>query len=255
MINIILLAIVIILFYIILYINYRKETFKQKRRFLLFSSIGKRDTDVQALDLWTKSNYRNYDIVLYYYKEKPPKNCRDYCIYRKDTKLKNFYHFMTNYDISNYEAIWIVDDDIKMETKEINKMFNIFKKYNLDLAQPSYTENSVISHPITEIDRTCKLRYSNFVEIGAVIWSQKMIHKFKDLFKNTNSTCGIDFIACKQADNGKNIALIDETPCLHGYIKSSLDNVMPRKDQWKEGEELYKKYKIWPYKQKIYKKI
>ena len=28
--------------------------------------------------------------------------------------------------ISNYEAIWIVDDDIKIETKDINKMFSIF---------------------------------------------------------------------------------------------------------------------------------
>ena len=126
MINIILLSFVIILFYIILYITYKKETyksFKQKRKFLLFSSIGKRATDVQALDFWTKNKNRNFDIVLYYYKEQPPKNCKDYCIYREDTKLKNFYHFMTNHDISGYEAIWIVLF-MKFQEFHISRLFS-----------------------------------------------------------------------------------------------------------------------------------
>jgi hypothetical protein len=56
-------------------------------------------------------------------------------------------------------------------------------------------------------------------------------------------------------NKGKNIALIDETPCFHDDITSSIDNVIARDDHYKEAEELYKKYKIWPYEQKIYKKI
>ena len=103
-----------------------KQGFVPKRKNLLFSSIGKRDSKIQALDLWTKDKNRNFDIVLYYYNQEPPEKCFDYCIYKKGTKFPNFYHFMTNNDISNYEAIWIVDDDIKMETKKINRLFDLF---------------------------------------------------------------------------------------------------------------------------------
>ena len=258
MINIILLSFVIILFYIILYITYKKETyksFKQKRKFLLFSSIGKRDTRIQAIDLWKKDKNRNFDIALYYYDKPPTKHCLDYCIYRKGTKFNNFYHFMSNHEISNYEAIWIVDDDIKMETDQINRMFDIFKEHNLDLAQPSYTENSLISHPMTKVDRNCKLRICNFVEVGAFLCSQKMINKCKDVFKTSISACGLDYICCHMINNGNNIALIDETPCFHDDITSSIDNVIARDNHYKEAEELYKKYNIYPFHQGIYKNI
>jgi hypothetical protein len=255
MIKILLFFIIILLLYLIFSKKYKKETFKQKRKFLLFSSIGKRATDVQALDFWTKNKNRNFDIVLYYYNEHPPIDCLDYCIYKKGTKFNNFYHFMNNHDISNYEAIWIVDDDIKMETYQINRMFNIFKEHNLDLAQPSYTENSLISHPMTKVDRKCKLRICNFVEVGSFLCSQKMINKCKDVFKTSISAFGLDYICCRMINNGNNIALIDETPCFHDNITSSIDNVIAREDHYKEAEELYNKYKIWPYKQNIYKKI
>jgi hypothetical protein len=162
---------------------------------------------------------------------------------------------MTNNNISNYEAIWIVDDDIKIETKNINRMFDIFKEYNLDLAQPSYTENSRISHPITKIDRNCKIRFSNFVENGVFLCSQKMINKCKYVFKDSFTGFGIDYICCKMIDKKNNIAIIDETPCFHDDIKSSLNDVSKRSDHSKEAPKLYQKYNVKPYQNTIYKTL
>ena len=54
----------------------------------------------------------------------------------------NFSHFIKNNDLSGYDAIFVVDDDIIMNSKDINKMFNTFMKYKLKLAQPSFDEKS-----------------------------------------------------------------------------------------------------------------
>jgi len=242
--------------------KFNSKKFSNNKKYLLFSSIGTRQTKKQAIDYWTKdANNRNFDIVLYYYDQQPPENCFDYCLYKKGTKYPNFYHFATNNDISNYEAIWIVDDDIKIETKDINKMFFIFNKYNLDIAQPSYTKNSHISHKESIVDLNCKLRFSNFVENGAAIYSKKAIKKCMNVFKYSVSGWGTDFTVCKIMNNRKNIAFIDETPCLHEFTKSSLDNVLTRNKHQKDGEELYKKFNIKftpgknPYNIEIYKKV
>ena len=55
--------------------------------------------------------------------------------------------------------------------------------------------------------------------------------------------------------NKNNIAIIDETPCFHDDIKSSLNDVSKRGDHSKEGSKLYEKYNIKPYKKTIYKTL
>ena len=62
-------------------------------------------------------------------------------------------------------------------------------------------------------------------------------------------------------NNRKNIAFIDETPCFHENITSSLDNFLTRNKHQKDGEKLYKKFNIKftpgknPYNVEIYKRI
>ena len=81
--------IILLLFLFILYFLSIKEKFNNKKRFLLFSSVGKREKS--GIPFWKKSQNRNFDIVLYYYDYSKPKICEDYCINYRGTKFSNFH--------------------------------------------------------------------------------------------------------------------------------------------------------------------
>ena len=88
-------------------------------------------------------------------------------------------------DISGYKAIWIVDDDIQIRTKDINKMFEIFSKYDLDLATPSFSKDSVTYwlHILGQ-KKDNILHYTNFIEVNTPIFSQKALNKCFSTFYN-----------------------------------------------------------------------
>ena len=65
---------------------------------------------------------------------------------------------------------------LKLKQKILIKCFPFFE-YKLDIAQPSYTKNSHISFKESIVDLNCKLRFSNFVENGATIYSKRAIKK------------------------------------------------------------------------------
>ena len=124
------------------FIHKNTDYFSRKRDYLLFSSVGDRDSTKKAVSMWLEDSNRNYDTVFYYYK-KLPENCpADYCEYKKGFKFENFLDYASKNDISNYKAVWVVDDDIQIRAKDINKMFEIFTEYGLGLGSPSFSEDS-----------------------------------------------------------------------------------------------------------------
>ena len=117
-----------------------KEYFNKKRDYLLFSSVGDRESAKKAISMWLEDTDRNYDAVFYYYKELPENCLADYCKYKKGFKFENFADYASKNDISEYKAIWIVDDDIQIRTKDINKMFITFSENELVLGMPSFSK-------------------------------------------------------------------------------------------------------------------
>lgn len=224
----------ILLVLLVAYFLYKKNS----RKYLVFSSVG----DVNNVDSWSAGNSkRNFDIIVYYYgEEDDPKLVADLIVKRKGLKLDNFYHFLNTRDIEKYKAIWLVDDDIVMGKDSINKMFAIFTEYNLFLAQPSYTEDSVAPWAITHNNPDCILRYTNFVEVGVPLFSIKAISTLHESFANSGTGFGLDYIWPSLLGFPKDkIAVIDDVQCLHpdkGY--SALDNIMPRSMHLSEGVDL-----------------
>ena len=201
---------------ILVFFPFKKIKFKQQTegkksnyQYLLFSSVGSRD--VLGCKHWVDSD-RNYDIVIYAYGNVPQicKEKTDKLIYRKDYKFPNFYHYATNNDISKYDAIWIVDDDIVMETKDINKMFDKFMKHKLLLAQPAYDKTSDISWPLLSKRKKGGIVYTNFIEVSAPVYSREAIQKSLDTFKDSKHAWGLDYIVSTRLmknTNDKNYAL------------------------------------------------
>lgn len=215
---------------------------KSMRKYLLFSSIGDRN----SVHFWMSlPQERIFDVVLYYYGDKQPLSVDvEHIEIRKGMKFQNFVHFLDNNEITTYDAIWVVDDDMRMKTKSINRMFTIFSKYDLLLAQPSFSEKGYIAWPITRHDPKCVLRYTNFIENNACVIATEVIPLFMETFKDAGTGFGVDFIWPKLLGYPiDKIAVIDASKCKHRISKSSeLDQLVPRKLHRDQGIQLLKKY-------------
>ena len=59
----------------------------------------------------------------------------DYILKRKGSKFQNFHYIYENYPeiIDKYDGFFILDDDIIFNVEDINKMFELSKKYNFKI--------------------------------------------------------------------------------------------------------------------------
>jgi len=80
--------------------------------------------------------------------------------------------FRDKHDITQYEYVWVLDDDCLTTLEAIEATFNLCKEYNLDLAQPALTADSSRTHPPTFLIPGAKLHYTNTVEIMGPIFSR-----------------------------------------------------------------------------------
>lgn len=225
-----------------LYLRYKKH----RHRYLVFSSADERNN----IHFWTSDpSKKNFDLAIYYFGEdENPEFQADYIFKRKGLKFDNFYHFIKHNNISQYEAIWVVDDDIIIDTSSINKMFTLFSRYNLWLAQPSFINGGRISWNITQKHPDCILRFTNFVENGVTVYSSKILPQLMETFKDARTGFGVDLIWPKLLGYPKNkIAIIDAISCSHPKGNhSSLDKVVPREQHLTQGVELLKDFGLLP---------
>ena len=219
---------------------------KRRCKYLVFSSVGDRSN----LPSWiANKRHKKFDLVVYYYgDQKTVPYDADVAITRKGLKFENFYHFLEHNDVNYYDAIWVVDDDIIMDTRSIMRMFRLFTKYDLWLAQPSFSEESNLSWEFTQNHAGTVLRYTNFIENGVVIFSSQVLPLLKDTFLDAKSGFGIDYVWVRKLGFPEDkIAIIDDVKCIHpksGY--SSLNEVIPRDEHPRQGAELLKKYGLLP---------
>jgi|LakMenEpi03Aug12_release.lakeMendotaPanAssembly.Ray.scaffolds.fasta_scaffold190338_2 hypothetical protein len=223
----ILLVIIILLILLILYLREKRnknnvniETLKdnKKNKNLLFTSVG---DNTNFYNYWLNDN-RNYDILCVYYGN-DENNYNKYTKLvdkiwkRKGSKFQNFHYIYINYRdlIDKYDRLFIVDDDIIMSTNDINNLFDISKKYDLWICQPSFTNDSKISHEITKYIPNNLLRYTNFVEVNTPVFSKYAITKFMEYYDPILIGWGIDYLYIWAL--GKNIkdkyAIIDIIKC------------------------------------------
>lgn len=188
-----------------------------KNKFLIVLKAG--DTSIHKEWLAPKID-RNFDLFLDYFDDQPNmfKEDANYYNASKGLKWTSIFALIESYKsvIFDYKAIWFPDEDLRTNSVNINKMFDLFSNYDLVLAQPALTKDSYHSHPITLRRENTKLRYTNFVEVMAPIFSLEALQMCYNTFSKSISGWGLDFIWPKilgyPADK---IAILDETPVTH----------------------------------------
>ena len=216
---------------------------------MLFSSV---DGNRSAHNYWLSEEKRNFDVVLYVYSGKILDDRVDFTKYRKGFKFENFNDFSKRCDVFNYEAVWIVDDDIQMAAPDINRMFDMFSRYGLQIGQPAFQVGSQTPMSLCIVDDSYHLRYSNFCENGVVIFSADALKKCLPIMRDIKTGWGVEYLFYKligEPDTG--VGILDDVTCHHPDTKSALDLLVQRSFHFSEVHNLMDKYNYRIYSPKV----
>jgi len=130
-----------------------------------------------------------------------------------------------------YEAVWVTDDDIRIDHGRISRLFQIRRKHKMRVLQPSFAKGGRSSHWVTKQQTkelaTRPIRYTNFVEMTCPMFDIWALRRFMDVFDPDVKGWGTDFLFLATLRNagqaidshgeflrGK-VAVIDSVPCVN----------------------------------------
>jgi hypothetical protein len=158
-------------------------------------------------DAWLKQKTeRDFDLcLLFYHKEiNNPE-------YFKDADF--FFHFKNGgfkygmtYDIlhnqkpewlDEYEYFFLLDDDLEMDTRQLNKMFMLSKAFDTAISQPSLSKDSFYSWPIFRNKKNSFCRFIGQIEVMGPLFSRDALKKCLASFIANKSGWGVDYVWSK----------------------------------------------------------
>jgi len=198
-----------------------------------------------------KAGDANFDLFVAYYGDIEDRYSTDGKYYEraKGTKFHILHQLAEKHQdvFSKYDAIFVPDDDMYMETDDINRFLDIFHQHKLEIAQPSIF--GWISVPITAHVPFSKLRYVNWVEIMCPCFSSDAFYKCLHTFLENKTNWCIEFLWNKILGEPKDkIAIIDEVIAIHTrpcfYGDTYWNNNTTFQGAMQEADDLLKKHKI-----------
>jgi hypothetical protein len=170
---------------------------------------------------WIRSGPCDFDLLISYYGKSPGRYADDAQMYevRSGPKWPCISALLNENAefIERYEAVWFPDDDLATDTTLLNRMFAFFHAYQLSLAQPALTADSYCTWRTLRRDPKSHLRFNQFVEIMAPLFSREALRVCAPSFAESPSGWGLDWLwprLCREAGIGR-LAVIDATPVCH----------------------------------------
>ncbi len=163
---------------------------------------------------------RNWDLCVSYYEQELCERlgeCEYFVHQSNDRKFSAIYSLLyPDSPLWNYNYVWMPDDDLETNWRDINRLFEISRRFNLILSQPSLTHNSFISHGVTRQNSHSVLRFTEFVEVMCPIFSREALLACVGTFRGSWSGWGLDHIWPRMVGEVYNrIAIIDEVAVTH----------------------------------------
>ncbi len=163
---------------------------------------------------------RNWDLVVNYF-GKDPDIYKQEDVTRIDSvgpKWPPLHQLLLDHPeyVDRYNYIWLPDDDLAMTKQDMNRFFDLCAKYELELAQPSLTPDSPMTHPLLINNAATCIRFTNFVEAMAPCFKSSLLRRALDTFSESQSGWGIDWLwpdFVQDRENG--IAVVDEVVIRH----------------------------------------
>lgn len=191
---------------------------------------------------WLKEkDKKEFDLCLLFYHEeiKEPSLYEevDYFFHLRDYKWFMLHKLFTELKpewLQQYDYFYFLDDDIGIDTEEINQMFRLSKVVGASISQASLSADSFCSWPMFKQRKDCFMRYVGQIEVMAPLFDQASLKICLPSFIGNRSSWGVDSVWSK----------------LLGYPEDKLvvfDTVVMRHTLPVGGGELYQKLGVNPH--------
>lgn len=219
-------------------------------RFLVIARVGDRSLHSQ----WLTGAEPHFDLYLSCFSNEPRKYQGQTKYYEqvKGGKWPELHRIVTDNTeiIEKYDAVWMPDDDLLADADTINRMFAFFEAFNLDLAQPALSMDSYFSHPSLLQTPNSIIRYTNFIEVMAPIFSKAALQNLKTTFGQSASGWGLDTLwpLLLNNDNKRGVAVLDAVTVVHtrpvgGELYKNNPELSPARDSEKLAK-IYPQYNL-----------
>lgn len=163
----------------------------------------------------------------------------DYFYHLKGFKYHMLYQLLTEIHpewLNEYEYFYFLDDDIEIDTLQINSLFSLSHGLNSSISQASLTKDSFCSWPIFKQKKNSFCRFLGQIEVMAPLFSRDALSLCLPSFISNRSSWGID----------------SAWPKILNYPKDKLivfDIITMKHTLPVGGGELYKKIGVDPHKE------
>ena len=148
---------------------------------------------------YTNKIKRNYETLIIVYNDfEPEPNTYDHIIRMKGHKWQLIKNVPNVFDISEYQYIGCVDDDLITDIQSFNEGLEIAEAADARLWQLSMIEGSGIIWKCLMQNKECDFAETNFIEMGSPFFRKDIFFKLMDFFKELDFTVGwgIDKMFC-----------------------------------------------------------
>jgi hypothetical protein len=164
------------------------------RRNLILSPIGDRSVHASWL---SHAELQAFDLFLIYYGDRGDvgREQATYYLQRKGFKWELIDHALKHYGeiLGRYANIWCPDNDIRVDTVGINRLFELFEKYTLQMAQPAIAAGEVSYQALRQRPGVV-LRYSPYVEVMCPLFTRQALWRIAPTLLESRSGWGLDWV-------------------------------------------------------------
>ena len=194
---------------------------------------------------------KQFDVCLLFYHEKidnPDLYAdADYFYHLKDFKYHMLYKLFTDVKpgwLKQYKYFYFLDDDIKIDTAQINPMFALSSAFDSWISQASLSKNSFCSWPMFKQQAGSFCRFVGQIEVMAPLFNAMALEKCLPSFIGNRSSWGVDSVWSKILDYPeKKLIVFDAVTMQHTkpvgegelYKKLGVDP----KEEWKNITEKF----------------
>jgi hypothetical protein len=171
---------------------------------------------------WLRGANRNFDLFLIYYGAKPGCFRQDAEYYLESGGVRSkLERIAEGYEaissrLSRYSAICIPDNDILTTAKGFNRLFEEFRRYDLDWGHPSIAWPCMNGIPLQWHNPFTRVRYVNGTEMLCPVFKRDLFLRLLPTFGYNRSAWGIDLLWARMLENsGAKIALLDAVSFYH----------------------------------------
>lgn len=197
-------------------VGHRVSKPKTRRKGLVVLQAGRG----LPVNMWADAPGREWDLMVNYYDAVGfHADLGDYVTFQKGTKFTSMWTLWKKFRsiLQAYDHVLFLDDDVETTYQDLNRMFEMCRKHQLDLSQMSLSDASFTSWgALFSRSGMASPRPISAVEIMMPVFSRKALELVAPSFGQSVSGFGLDLVWGKLVgDAGGRIAILDEVQATH----------------------------------------